>query len=91
MKTLKLAINNLLTDLGIENKINENLAINFWSDVVGKKIAAVSKAEKIENNILIIKVNSSVWRNELLYHKNDIIERLNKKVGKKIVKDIRFY
>ena len=91
MKTLQFAIKNLIKDLGIQNKINENLAIAYWNVVVGKKISVISQAEKIETNILFVKVTNSVWRNELLYHKNNIIEKLNNKIGTRVVKDIRFY
>ena len=91
MKTLQQAINKLIKDLGIENKVLENQVLNVWSIVVGKRIAEISKAEKIKNKILIVKVSNSSWRNELLYHKKNIIDKLNRKFGKKVVEDIKLY
>ncbi len=91
MNTLKDALNELISNLGIENKINESQAINLWPIMVGKNIAEVSQAERVENKILFVHVTNSVWRNELLFHKEKIIERLNKKIGKRIINDIKFF
>jgi len=91
MKTLEQALKKLIIDLGIENKVLYYQAINFWPEVVGKRIAKISKAERIERNILFVKVLNDAWRNELIYLKKEIVERLNKKIGKKIVEDIRLY
>jgi len=91
MKTLQQAINKLIKDLGIENRVLENQVLNVWSTVVGKRIAEISSADKIENKVLIVRVLHSSWRNELLYHKRNIIDKLNKKIGKRMVDDIKFY
>ncbi|MBC8185985.1 DUF721 domain-containing protein [candidate division KSB1 bacterium] len=91
MKTLQQAINKLIKDLGIENRVLENQVLNEWSLVVGKRIAEISTANKIENKVLIVKVLNSSWRNELLFHKRNIIDKLNKKIGKRMVEDIKFY
>jgi hypothetical protein len=38
-----------------------------------------------------VKVDDDVWRNELTYFKRQIIEKLNEKLGKKTIKEIKFY
>jgi predicted nucleic acid-binding Zn ribbon protein len=91
MKSLQEVMNKLIKDLGIEKKVLDYQVLNIWSDVVGKRIAEISKAEKIENKILIVKVLNSAWRNELLYHKKYIIDKLNKKVGKRVLDDLKLY
>jgi len=91
MKTLEQALKKLIKDLGIENKVFENQIINVWSIVVGKRISEISIAEKVENKILFVKVLNSSWRNELLYHKRNIIDKLNKKVGKKVIDEIKLF
>ena len=91
MKTLEQAIKKLIKDLGIENKVLENQVLNVWAIVVGKRISEISKAEKVENKVLFVKVLNSSWRNELLYHKRNIIDKLNKKIGKKVVEEIKLY
>lgn len=91
MKTLSQALGELIKDLGIEGEIRHNQAIQLWPEVVGKRIANISHAERIDRNILFVKVNNDSWRNELIFLKKEIIERLNKRIGKNTVKDIRFY
>lgn len=91
MKTLEQALKNLIKNLGIEEQVQVNQVLNLWPIVVGKRIADVSEAKKIEHHVLFVKVLNDSWRNELLFLKKNIIERLNKKVGKDIIKDIRLY
>lgn len=91
METLGQALKKLIKDLGIENEVIHHQAVQFWPEVVGKKIAAISQAEKIDGKILFVKVKNDSWRNELVFLKKDIIERLNKRIGKKIVEDLRLY
>ena len=42
------------------------------------------------DGILFVKVESSTWRSELTLHKENIIKKLNKKVGKPVIAEIRF-
>lgn len=91
MDSLGQALKKLLSDLGIEDNVTNYQVINLWPEVVGKKIAKVSAAEKIENKILFVKVTNDSWRNELTYHKKKIVEKLNNKIGKRIIEDIRLF
>lgn len=80
----------LFKDLGIDRAIEQNKAVVQWSDIVGERIAEVSDAQKIENGVLFIRVSSPVWRNELSFMKENLMETLNKALKKNIVKDIKF-
>ena len=57
---------------------------------MGERVAEVSQAEKIEKGVLFVRVESPVWRNELSFMKQNLIENINKKLNKQIVKDIKF-
>lgn len=91
MKTIAQALNQLIRDLGIENEILKHKALASWPEVVGKKIANISRAEKIVGRTLFVNVKNDSWRNELLFFKKEIIEKLNKKIGKCIIDDLRFF
>ncbi len=54
------------------------------------ELKTVAKAKKFEGNILFIHAENSVWRSELNLNKDKIISKLNKFVGKEIVKKIKF-
>ncbi len=80
-----------LESIGIKERVEEHFAFVYWDSVVGKEIAKQTEPTKITRGILFVKVKDSVWRNELQYFKNEIIEKLNKRIGKKVIEDIKFY
>ena len=80
----------LLKRLGIETQVKQRLVVALWPDVVGDRIAEIAKAERVIDGILFVTVTSSVWRVELLLHKEKIIEKLNRRIGKPIITEIRF-
>lgn len=88
MKPLGQIIGNVLRDFGIEKPIKGYEALTIWSEVVGERIANMTEPQKIKNGKLFIRVKTDSWRNELIYHKKDIIERLNMSLGSDVVKDI---
>jgi hypothetical protein len=83
-------LNASLDDLGIRQKVVERQTVARWAEVVGSNIAAASVADKIHEGVLFVCCKSSTWANELSFHKEHIMKRLNSAAGKKIVKDIRF-
>lgn len=50
----------------------------------------VATAKKFEGNILFIRAENSVWRSELNLHKEIMISKINKLLGKEIIKNIKF-
>lgn len=83
-------IQNLLKNLGLERRINEQKLIINWENIVGNNIAEKTKAFKIEGKKLFVKVENPCWRNELFYLKKDIIDKLNRSVKQEVIKDIIF-
>ena len=66
-----------------------NISIG-WKESVGASIYENTTIKNFKNGILIIKTKTPVWRNELLFQKNEIIKKLNSKLEKNKIKDIRF-
>ena len=85
-KALKVFIKNS----GLEKVLDQQNIIDVWDEVVGEKISKNAKAKSIEYGVLKVKTVSPTWRQELHLQKNDIVKKLNKKIRKKIIKDIRF-
>jgi predicted nucleic acid-binding Zn ribbon protein len=85
--TLKLVIR----DMGFEKKLDQVRALELWPEVVGENIAKIAKAERVDEGILYIKVSSMTWRTELLFQKQSILEKISARLGKGIIKDIRFF
>lgn len=76
---------------GYEKKILEAQIFIHYSQIVGEKIAMVSKPSFFKNGMLFIGVENSTWSNQLYFLKNDIISKINLKLSKQLVKDIKFY
>jgi predicted nucleic acid-binding Zn ribbon protein len=90
IKTLGEALQELTGELGIDKKLHEYEAITRWEECVGKRIAEEAVPVRITKGVLVVRVRTSTWRNELTLQKKDIINRLNSTIGSSIVHDIRF-
>ena len=63
----------------------------IWNDVVGDTIARNAQPEKIRQGTLFVKVSGPVWMQQLQYMKDTIAEKLNRGLGREIVKNIFFF
>ena len=90
MKHLKKAIEKAVLGAGIEKALKQESAVFLWKEVVGKRVSREAKAERVDAGVLIIKTKSSVWRQELQMQKEKLINKINKKIGSKAIKEIRF-
>lgn len=79
----------MLKSLGIETAVKEHEVVGRWPEIVGEQIAGVSKADHVINGVLFVKVENSVWRNELIMLKRELFLKIDKKIGRGIIKDIR--
>jgi predicted nucleic acid-binding Zn ribbon protein len=89
-KPIGIAIDQLVSSLGIKKKLQEYDAVIYWESIVGEQIAKVTRAVRILKGVLIVNVKTGTWRNELTFRKKEIIEKLNNVIGVEIVKDIKF-
>jgi len=90
MQTLKKIIRNVVKESGIDSALKQESAVFLWEEIVGKTVSAVTEAKKVENGVLLIKTQSSTWRQELYLQKKQIINKINKKIGSNAIKEIRF-
>ena len=90
MKHLKEIINEVVENAGIKSAINQEAAIILWEEAVGEVVSSVTKAERVESGTLTVKVETAVWRQELHMQKEEVINKINKKIGTKAIREIRF-
>ena len=84
------ALKKLIKTAGLEKGIAQQKALEIWPETVGKTVSKNTEPISIEQGILSIKTATPVWRQELQFQKKQIIEKLNKKLNKTLIKDIRF-
>ena len=86
---LRELVNKMLRAYGLSDKLDEISLVKSWEEIVGKMIARHTTDIYFKEGVLHIKLDSAPLRQELSYAKSKLIERLNEKAGKQMVKDIR--
>lgn len=87
---MKELIDRMLRAYGLGDKLDEMTLVKGWEEVVGKMISKHTKDIYFKSGILYVTLDSSTVRQELSYAKTAIIENLNRKVKKRILKEIIF-
>ena len=59
-----------------------------WEKIMGKTIAKYTDKIEIINQTLFISSAVAPLKNELLYQKEKIIERVNEALGEKVIKEV---
>jgi predicted nucleic acid-binding Zn ribbon protein len=63
---------------------------DIWDQAVGPTIAANAKPVAFKGKLLLVKVNSSPWLQQLQFLKADILVKVNRALGRELIGDIRF-
>jgi len=79
-----------LKALDLEVRVKEQACLLVWDEVVGEQVSGAAQPEFVKDGRLFVVTKSAVWANELTFYKSDMISRLNKRVGAKVLKDIVF-
>ncbi len=88
-KSLKEAASEILNSR-LGSKLADYEAVKMWPDAAGAKIASRCVAMGIKSGILYVTVPTNVWLTELKALKNKLITNVNTRVGREVVKDIKF-
>jgi predicted nucleic acid-binding Zn ribbon protein len=80
----------LLSSWGVDGRVREQGAVYRWKQVVGPRIAAHTEAIRVADGKMYVRASSSAWKTELVFMKPEIVDRLNRSVGKAVISDIVF-
>jgi hypothetical protein len=50
----------------------------------------MTSVDKIDKNVLVVKVTAAPWRTELTFRKKEILEKVHAAMNSDSIKDIRF-
>ncbi len=89
-KLIATGISSVLSSLGIGGKIKQYEMLEAWPEIVGEQIAKVATAERLTDGKLFVHVEQAVWRNEMVFLKKELIEKINRAMHQEIVHDIIF-
>ena len=80
-------VDQVLRNMGLEQKFKEHEVCMIWPEVVGQMIASRTKSVRVMDGKLV-SFTSAVVRNEIMMVKEGLIRALNEKVGKEVVKEM---
>jgi hypothetical protein len=83
-------IEKLMKAYRLDDKMKEYDLNDAWPELMGKAIAHRTKSIKIKIKKLLLKIDSSVMREELHAGKQVIIERVNQFMKKEVITDVWF-
>jgi len=86
--SLQDAIQQFLQKSRLKSGIQALRIEEVWEELMGKTIAKYTDKIQIINHTLYISSSVAPLKNELLYQKEKIIERINEALGEKVVKDV---
>ena len=90
-KILKNFLPKLLIDIEKNYLKNPNLIINFWPEIIGKKLASMTEVKSFENKVLYVLVKSSTLYSILTLHeKKRLLNLMQEKFSKDVIKNIVF-
>ena len=61
----------------------------YWADTVGEQIAQATDVTSVVDGIVNVRTESPAWANELKYQTVEIVNRLNARLGKEAVTQLR--
>lgn len=56
-----------------------------WENIMGSGVSAYTEGVQLQNKTLVVKLSSSVLREELSYGKEKIIKMINQEMGEELV------
>ena len=86
--SLQDAIQQFLNKSRLKSGIQALRIEDIWEEIMGKTIAKYTDKIQVINHTLYVTTTVAPLKNELLYQKEKIIERVNEMLGEKLVKEV---
>lgn len=82
------ALKQFLSQSRLKGSIQALQIENIWEDIMGKTIAKYTEKIQIHGQTLYINTSMAPLKQELLYQKDKIIQRVNEALGEKVIKEV---
>lgn len=88
MKKLGEILKEVFKNTSFENRVNEIKLKEWWTDIVGKKMAGYVTDFSYREKKLFIRIRLAAARSDLHFIRNDVKNRLNERAGEEMVVEI---
>ena len=82
------AMEQFLRQSRLKNRVQAVRIESVWEEMMGKTIAKYTEKIQIINQTLFITTSVAPLKNELLYQKETIIQRVNEMMGEKVIREV---
>jgi predicted nucleic acid-binding Zn ribbon protein len=81
-------VGGLVQNMGLSQKLKECEALLAWDEVIEPNWKLVAKPSKLHKGRLEVWVSGAVRRTQLMFLQQEIIEKINERVGQKVVEEL---
>ncbi len=82
------ALNQFLKQSRLKGSLQALQITDVWEKIMGKTIARYTDKIQIHGQTLYINTSVAPLRQELLYQKDKIIQRVNEALGERVIKEV---
>ncbi|SYZ74578.1 hypothetical protein TRIP_C90206 [Candidatus Zixiibacteriota bacterium] len=83
-------LDRILAGMGLSHNLGGWRAVVQWPDIVGERLAKISRAIRFADDTLLVSVPDAVWRQQLAMEVDAILEKIHARPGGKAVRKIHF-
>ena len=83
-------LDGVLDEAGVREQLRRQDVVEAWNEIVGERIAEVTRAVRVDSAVLYVEVRSSAWLMELNLMKPSILERINEGRDEGRIEKVRF-
>ena len=88
---LREAINRMLDNFRIKDKMDEYELKSSWEEMMGRPISRRTEKMYIKNHILYVKLSSAPLRNELTNGRDKVLKIIQNRFGDELIREVLFY
>lgn len=85
---IKEVIAELLHSYRLQEKMNEVRLVQHWEELFGKTISKYTEKMFVNNKTLYLTISSAPLRQELMYSRKTMVERINEAIEKDFIRDV---
>ncbi len=74
----------------MQDRLDERKAVDAWSIVVGRDLAAQCMRPTVRDGLMTVGVRNAALRHELSMNRSRLRAAINARVGRDVLEDIRF-
>jgi predicted nucleic acid-binding Zn ribbon protein len=88
---LKGILERVLREQQFRGDIEAYKIFSQWEEIVGPKVAAHTRPNRIINKVLYVEVDDHLWLAQLKYMKTDMLRKIERAVKQGVFSDLKFF